>query len=336
MGPLTRRWFNTADSRQLIHIISAGQKGLGVFAKVNIPRGTRIIAEPPLMKLDQVGNSITIWKAFNKLKPLEKEKYLELHHLECDKEYELMNPALEKNRQKLRIAKVLAIYRLNKSICHAGTIVVSYLPSRFNHSCLPNTKCAENPNLGDGVSTIHAVRDIKEGEELTYPYVPDFNRPKDQRQGTLYWQGGFLCLCEACSDSDFARSMDHKRQELSRLDQRVSDQEQYPWTKVVDGSSTLKDFQQMEVLQKDLGLHEALGVTYGRAARYCCSRLQDSQLTLEWASKTLANNRVCLGADHPICKDLVEMVSLLESAVRASGPFPSAVAEFYSLPLWDT
>ena len=213
------------------------------------------------MKLDQVGNSMTIWKAFNKLKPLEKEKYLELHHLECDMEYELMNPALEKNRQKLQVAKVLAIYRLNKSICHTGTIVVSYLPSRFNHSCLPNTKCAENPNLGDGVLTIHAVRDIKEGEELAYSYVPDFHRPKDQRQGTLYWQGGFLCLCEACSDSHFARSMDHKRQELSRLDQRLSDQEQYPWTKVVDGSSTLKDFQQMEALQKDLGLHEALSLT---------------------------------------------------------------------------
>ena len=162
------------------------------------------------MKLDQVGNTMTIWKAFNKLKPLEKEKYLELHHLKCDKEYELMNPALKKNRQKLQIAKVLAIYRLNKGISHTGTILVSYFPSRFNHSCLPNTKCAENPNLGDGVLTIHAVTDIKEGEELTYPYVPDFNRPKDQRQGTLYWHGGFQCLCEACADSNFARSMDQK------------------------------------------------------------------------------------------------------------------------------
>ena len=75
--------------------------------------------------------------------------------------------------------------------------------------------------------------------------------------------------------------------------------------------------------------------SYERAARYCCSRLQDSQLTLEWASKTLANYSVSLGDDHPICEDLVEMVGLLDSAVKTSGPFPSAVAEFYSPPLWD-
>ncbi|EXJ89417.1 hypothetical protein A1O3_02484 [Capronia epimyces CBS 606.96] len=239
------------------------KKGLGVFAKVNIPRGTRIVAEAPLMKLDLVGDSTTIWKAFRKLKPLEKEKYLGLHYLECDLDYELTNPALENNRQRHRMAKVLAIYRMNKSICHTGTVVVSYLPSRFNHSCLPNTKCAENPNLGDGVLTVHAVRDIKEGEELAYSYVPDFLKPKDQRQEKLFWQGAFVCLCEACSDSDFASSMDQKRQELSRLDRRVSDREQKPRRKRVDASksSVLKDLEQMEALQKDLGLHEALGLT---------------------------------------------------------------------------
>lgn len=261
MGPLTRRWLSTVDSRQLIHIKDMGQKGLGVFAIANILRGTRIITEPPLLKFDQVGNTMTIWKSFKKLKPSEKKKYLELHHLECDRDYELTNPALENNRHKAQIAKVLAIYRLNKSICHTGTIVVPFLPSRFNHSCLANTKCAENPNLGEGFLTIHAVRDIKKGEELTYPYIPDYNRPQNQRQETLYRQGGFLCLCEACADSDSARSMDHKRQELSSLNHRLSDQEQYPWAKVVDWASTLKDFQQMEALQKDLGLHEALSLT---------------------------------------------------------------------------
>lgn len=247
------------DYRQLINIKNAGPKGLGVFAIADIPRGIRIIAEPPLLKFDQVDNNIEIWKSFKKLRSSERKKYLELQHLECDRRYELTNPALEENRHKNEIATVLAIYRLNKSICHTGTTVVSYLPSRFNHSCLPNTKCAENPNLDDGVVTIHAVRDIRAGEELTYPYAPDFNRPRAQRQEKLFWQGAFQCHCEACEDSDSARLMDQKRQELFRLDQRVSHQEQYPWTKAAD--STLNDFQQIEALQKDLGLHEALALT---------------------------------------------------------------------------
>ncbi|KIX91892.1 uncharacterized protein Z520_12397 [Fonsecaea multimorphosa CBS 102226] len=100
MRPLTQTWFGTANSHPLIQIRNAGQKGLGVFANVNIPRGTRIVAEAPLMKSDRAGDSMTIWKAFSKLMPVEKEKYLELHHLECDMEYELMNPALGKNRQR--------------------------------------------------------------------------------------------------------------------------------------------------------------------------------------------------------------------------------------------
>ena len=70
--------------------------------------------------------------------------------------------------------------------------------------------------------------------------------------------------------------------------------------------------------------------SYPRVARYCFPSLQDSQSTLEWALKTLATHRVSIGDDHPICEELVEVLGLLESAVKVSGSFPSAVVEYCS------
>jgi hypothetical protein len=129
----------------MIYLKNAGQKGLGMCAKVNILRGTRVITEPPLLKFDQVGNAMTIWKSFKKLKVSEKKKYLGLYYHECDWDYELMNPALWNNSHRYEITKVLAIYKSNKSICHTETTVVSYLPSRFNHSmCRKYKMCGES------------------------------------------------------------------------------------------------------------------------------------------------------------------------------------------------
>jgi hypothetical protein len=48
---------------------------------------------------------------------------------------------------------------------------------------------------------------------------------------------------------------------LSTLEDQVSLQEQSFWAKEGDFATVLKDFQQIEALQKDLGLHDALGDT---------------------------------------------------------------------------
>jgi hypothetical protein len=68
------------DACHLIEIREAPGKGLGIFAREKISRGTRIIAESPLLKATTVSShGVNVQAAFNNL-PLPKQRaYLDLH-----------------------------------------------------------------------------------------------------------------------------------------------------------------------------------------------------------------------------------------------------------------
>ena len=67
------------------------------------------------------------------------------------------------------------------------------LPSLVNHSCSPN---ARRLHVGDHV-LVHASRDVKAGEEITFPYV-DVLAPPRKRKEALEGTWGFRCRCRRC------------------------------------------------------------------------------------------------------------------------------------------
>jgi hypothetical protein len=76
------------DARHLIETRDSPGKGLGIFAKANIPRGTGILAESYLLKVkcddDEQPTATTIMQAFEKLPPSRQKSYLEIHTFTCD------------------------------------------------------------------------------------------------------------------------------------------------------------------------------------------------------------------------------------------------------------
>ena len=62
-----------------------------------------------------------------------------------------------------------------------------------NHSCLPN---AEKSISAEGVLTLRATRDIKEGEEITISYGEYVDQA--EKQQALYRIWGFKCDCPVC------------------------------------------------------------------------------------------------------------------------------------------
>jgi hypothetical protein len=70
-----------SDARHLIEVRASSGKGQGIFAKTDIPRGTRVIAEPPLLKIDDPknGDARTIVRAFDSLPISQQNLYLGLH-----------------------------------------------------------------------------------------------------------------------------------------------------------------------------------------------------------------------------------------------------------------
>uniref|UniRef100_A0ACD5TU71 Uncharacterized protein n=1 Tax=Avena sativa TaxID=4498 RepID=A0ACD5TU71_AVESA len=66
------------------------------------------------------------------------------------------------------------------------------LPSLINHSCHPN---ARRTHVGDH-AIVHASRDIKAGEEVTFPYFDVLTPVGKRREAARAW--GFECRCDRC------------------------------------------------------------------------------------------------------------------------------------------
>jgi SET domain-containing protein len=112
--------------------------GLGIFAKVNIPKGTRII--------EYVGEKIT------------------------KKEADRRGPILIEYAKKNKQSGAVYIFVLNKKYDIDGH--VSYNTAKYiNHSCAPNCEV----DIIRGRIWVIALRDIKKGEELFYNYGYDMD-----------------------------------------------------------------------------------------------------------------------------------------------------------------
>lgn len=72
-----------------------------------------------------------------------------------------------------------------------------------NHSCSPN--CGWS-NAGDGSVALHALRDLKEGEEITLSYI-DIDKERSERRQELRETKHFDCFCDRCSEP-LAESVD--------------------------------------------------------------------------------------------------------------------------------
>jgi hypothetical protein len=235
------------DARHLIEMKESPRKGLGIFAKEDIPRGTRIIAERALLKIDRqnMSDAKDIVVAFESLSFSAQRIYLQLHAYACDRFKSAAEHELGQDWERMPELhrRVLAIYAANAF----GSVFL--LGSRINHSCTPNVHFAYNPALEE--ETFHAVRDIRAGEELTITYINGTNRTRDQRQDQLdKW--GFQCTCSTCEDTPHGRKKEEKRAQLFNLDQELALYLKYGTEK--SWGKALRTAQQIAALQKSEGL----------------------------------------------------------------------------------
>ncbi|KAF5241669.1 hypothetical protein FAUST_3743 [Fusarium austroamericanum] len=171
-------------------------KGKGLIATTKIPKGTRIIAESPLIKVPRECFSDDL---------LRQSVIKELSKLSQDQRasfYSLLN-------SHPKWGEEVGIVATN-GLC-AGPdqddSAVFLTTSRINHSCKPNAQNRWNQDLGK--VTIHAVEDIEQGQEITITYL---GNPEvyEERQKKLKNAFGFDCCCRLCSLSPAERDLDDK------------------------------------------------------------------------------------------------------------------------------
>jgi hypothetical protein len=94
-------------------------------------------------------------------------------------------------------ASIISIFQTNCMEMGSGAAVFPNA-ARFNHSCVPNACFTWNEGIER--ETIHTMRDVKKGEEITLCYV-NMEHGKVLRAYELKHYG-FVCGCEACGDAD--------------------------------------------------------------------------------------------------------------------------------------
>ncbi|KAI0903494.1 hypothetical protein F4823DRAFT_618288 [Ustulina deusta] len=200
--PLTS--VNNQGNTDLYEVMAIPGRGKGLVAKVDIPKGTRIICENPLFTLRSSAPPSLHRLVAEKLKLLPKDKqreFLSLHN-NFPGQYAFAG-----------------IMRTNALPCGPGSPVGGIYPTvcLINHSCIPNAH--NNWNEEAQHETIHATKDILAGEEILISYADGSSQA---RQRKLRESFGFQCSCELCSQPLQAiQASDKRRADIEQLDETI-------------------------------------------------------------------------------------------------------------------
>ena len=181
-------------------------KGRGLVARFDIPRGTRILCEKPLLTMRSMPWDQAELALAAKLKALSREgqrQFLSLRNNHPGK------------------YPFSGIFKANALPCGSGASDGGIYPTicLINHSCLPNSHNSWNSDAKH--ETIHAIRPIKADEEITISYDRG-DLSAAVRQAFLKQTFEFDCTCSGCSlPASELQASDARRLSIQRLDKAI-------------------------------------------------------------------------------------------------------------------
>ncbi|KAI1114823.1 SET domain-containing protein [Nemania sp. NC0429] len=186
-------------------------KGKGLTAVSPIARGTRILCEKPLItstsrQTDLGQLKAAIRRQIKSLSEDQRQTFLSLHNI---------HPYNNLDEQYLGIFRTNALPIEDDGV--EGGIFVE--GSRVNHACDNNAQKHWNERIKR--HTVHAIRDIAVGEEITITYLGSL-RSRKTRQENLQAKFGFRCLCALCSlPEEQSKQVDDRLEQIYYLDQVI-------------------------------------------------------------------------------------------------------------------
>lgn len=182
-------------------------KGQGLVATRKIPKGTRILSEEPIIRvregaLDSQSLRASIRRQVDALTPDQRRTFLSMHNIHADD----------------AASRYLGIIRTNAlpfgdDVREVGIFLDA---CRINHACDNNAQKSWNQNIQR--HTIHALRDIEKGEEITIYYL-GVVKNREARQKALREKFAFTCSCRLCSlPPDQSQESDRRLDEIFKLD----------------------------------------------------------------------------------------------------------------------
>jgi SET domain len=277
---LPRKDDATSSVAQFYEIRSIEGKGKGLVALKDIEIGERILCEPPLLTTAHISSASqlesTIGSMLKCLSEAQQREFLSLYNNHSKK------------------GPFSGIIKTNALPLGPGSTVGGIFPiiSRINHSCHPNTQHTWNRSTEH--ETIHAIRNIKKGEEITISYT--LGGPSQPRRQSLKDKFGFDCTCDLCSLRGEARKISDYHQELIKsLDYAIG----------YSDSVTERPESVLAYCRELLSLYEMEAITDPRVARVyfdafqICVKHSDQARASVFAQKAYETRLYLEGEDSP-------------------------------------
>ena len=183
-------------------------KGKGLVAIEKISKGTRILSEEPIITVprnepDSEQLRISICQQVDALSEHQRRAFLSMYNIHAYR-----NAA----EQYLGIVRTNAL-PIETNGSEGGIFLEA---CRINHACDNNAQKNWNGNIKR--HTVHALRDIYKGEEITIYYL-GVHKNREARNKALQAKFGFICLCRLCSLLlEQSQESDRRLDEIYRLD----------------------------------------------------------------------------------------------------------------------
>ncbi|KPI38103.1 SET domain-containing protein 5 [Cyphellophora attinorum] len=253
-----------------LEVTALSNKGMGVVATSLIPAGTRLLHSSPVLLVHNIESPRAFEREFHlrtavaKLPPATRDAFNNLA-----KSYN--NPAV--HAQDIIKTNAFAI-----DVSSVQHLAVFPEASRFNHDCAPNAMYYLD-NIGL-THTLHATREIAEGEEVTVSYVDPIS-PAWFRKSELLQAFGFTCSCHRCAN---AEEDDALLAEAKLLEAELGDWESD--TSDTDSWAYTQKAKRLIELYQTLKLEGFINTAYGHAA-LTYNSLGDSGKATMYARKAL-------------------------------------------------
>ncbi|KAG5973099.1 hypothetical protein E4U56_005299 [Claviceps arundinis] len=268
-------------------------KGRGLMARVSIPKGTRILVEKPLVIAASQTSSVTAMEKGieNQLRQLSEKKAGQFFCLH--------------NSFRGVLPPFTGTVQTNALACGEGSSISAVYPTLclINNACRPN--CQQTWNQEAKHETIHAIRDIAAGEEITIAYIPSSSSA--QRRHYLKEKFRFDCACEMCvlPAADIQAS-DDRRAEMESHDRTIANPLQMmtqPEKSLAHCRSMLKLLDE-EYPACTTSLHTR---AYYDAFQICIAHGDQARASI-FAEKSYEMSVVCQGEDSPSTKKMKSFV----------------------------
>ncbi|KAH7409864.1 hypothetical protein DE146DRAFT_674726 [Phaeosphaeria sp. MPI-PUGE-AT-0046c] len=259
--PVGYQRMESAPIKSIYALQNVPGRGQGLVAKEKISKGTRILSEETVVTVSESVNieqlQTSLLKQVKALGEDQRRNFLSMHNI---------------HPYRNAVEQYLGIFRTNS------------LPAD-----------AKNWNQRIKRHTVHALRDINKGEEITITYLAPLKNRK-ARQEALRVKFDFTCLCHLCSLlPEQSQESDKRLEEIRRLDGVID--RLGPRGVLVSPLRTLRYFDQQVRLYKEQGREDVgFAQAFGNAAQLVIANT-DLARGRVFAERTASVWKIILGGD---------------------------------------